>query len=100
MPKNTTKFWRNLRREKLNNTNCLGPVRFALFGLGDSSYPKFNWAARKLRVRLLQLGASEFLAPGEGDERHDNGYVLRLVNSLGTKPLLFFEQRFIHSPPQ
>lgn len=40
MPKNTTKFWRNLRREKLNNTNCLRTLTFALFGLGDSSYPK------------------------------------------------------------
>ncbi|KAK1756006.1 hypothetical protein QBC47DRAFT_201688 [Echria macrotheca] len=73
MPKNTRKFWRNLRREKLNNTNCLAALQFSIFGLGDSSYPKFNWAARKLRVRLLQLGASEFHPPGEADERHDNG---------------------------
>lgn len=34
---------------------------------------RFNWAARKLRVRLLQLGASEFFRPGEADERHENG---------------------------
>jgi sulfite reductase alpha subunit-like flavoprotein len=40
MPKNTLKFWKNLRREKLNNTNCLGSLRFAIFGLGDSSYQK------------------------------------------------------------
>ncbi|KAK3353504.1 hypothetical protein B0T25DRAFT_454861 [Lasiosphaeria hispida] len=73
MPKNTTKFWRNLRREKLNNTNCLGTLKFSIFGLGDSSYQKFNWAARKLRVRLLQLGASKFFKAGEGDERHNDG---------------------------
>ncbi|GAB1319091.1 NAPDH-dependent diflavin reductase [Madurella fahalii] len=73
MPKNTCKFWKNLRREKLSNTNCLGSLRFAIFGLGDSSYIKFNWAARKLRARLLQLGASEFFKAGEADERHDNG---------------------------
>ncbi len=40
MPKNTLKFWKNLRREKLNNTNCLKPLRFVIFGLGDSSYLK------------------------------------------------------------
>ncbi|KAK5657741.1 hypothetical protein OQA88_2814 [Cercophora sp. LCS_1] len=73
LPKNASKFWRNLRREKLNNTNCLRAVKFAIFGLGDSSYLKFNWAARKLRARLLQLGASEFFEAGEADERHDSG---------------------------
>lgn len=40
MPKNTLKFWKNLRREKLNGTNCLKSLRFAIFGLGDSSYVK------------------------------------------------------------
>ncbi|KAK3944765.1 hypothetical protein QBC46DRAFT_251137 [Diplogelasinospora grovesii] len=73
MPKNTLKFWKSLRRERLNHTNCLGAVKFTIFGLGDSSYPKFNWAARKLRARLLQLGASEAFKAGEADERHDNG---------------------------
>ncbi|KAK4230098.1 NADPH-dependent diflavin oxidoreductase 1 [Podospora fimiseda] len=73
MPKNTLKFWKNLRREKLTNSNCFQSVKFTIFGLGDSSYQKFNWAARKLQVRLLQLGASEFFRAGEGDERHDNG---------------------------
>lgn len=48
-------------------------MKFTIFGLGDSSYPKFNWAARKLHKRLTQLGASEFYPSGEGDERHDDG---------------------------
>ncbi|KAK4671278.1 NAPDH-dependent diflavin reductase [Podospora pseudoanserina] len=73
MPTNTLNFWKNLRREKLNNSNCLGPVKFAIFGLGDSGYRKFNWAARKLQVRLLQLGATEFFRAAEADERHNNG---------------------------
>lgn len=41
MPKNTLKFWKNLRREKLSNTNCLRTLRFAIFGLGDSSYLQY-----------------------------------------------------------
>lgn len=65
-------LWKNLLRKRLR-PGCLSTVKFTIFGLGDSSYPKFNWAARKLQRRLVQLGASEFFASGEGDERHDDG---------------------------
>ncbi|KUI68704.1 NADPH-dependent diflavin oxidoreductase 1 [Cytospora mali] len=72
VPVNAAHFWKSLLRKKLPPT-CLSQLRFTTFGLGDSSYPKFNWAARKLQKRLLQLGAIEFHPAGEGDERHDNG---------------------------
>ncbi|KAK3390998.1 hypothetical protein B0H63DRAFT_557869 [Podospora didyma] len=72
MPKNTTKFWKSLLRKKLRG-DSLRRLKFTTFGLGDSSYQKFNWAARKLRARLLQLGASEIFPTGEADERHDDG---------------------------
>lgn len=77
MPANATIFWKSLLRKKLP-ADCLSHLRFALFGLGDSSYEKFNWAARKLRKRILQLGANEDYPFGEGDERHDNGWVTSL----------------------
>lgn len=66
------------------------------FGLGDSSYPKsvviirglrmagtdsltrFNWAARKIHKRLVQLGANEAYPRGEADEQHDEGSTLQL----------------------
>jgi sulfite reductase alpha subunit-like flavoprotein len=51
MPKNTLKFWKNLRREKLNNTNCLKSLRFAIFGLGDSSYIKCVHPLRRLSFK-------------------------------------------------
>lgn len=34
---------------------------------------RFNWAARKLHKRLVQLGANEFYPRGEGDEQHEEG---------------------------
>lgn len=37
-------------------------MRFAVFGLGDSGYAKYNAAARKLHARLLQLGAAELVS--------------------------------------
>ena len=35
---------------------------------------RFNWAARKLHKRFLQLGANELYARGEADEQHEEGY--------------------------
>ncbi|KAI7786313.1 nadph-dependent fmn fad containing oxidoreductase [Diaporthe eres] len=72
IPANATSFWKSILRKKLP-ADCLSHLRFTSFGLGDSSYQKFNWAARKLHKRLLQLGAAELCPAGEGDERHENG---------------------------
>ncbi|KAI1377665.1 riboflavin synthase domain-like protein [Hypoxylon crocopeplum] len=72
VPQNALKFWKSLLRKRLP-PNCLGPIKFTTFGLGDSSYSKYNWAARKLHKRLEQLGATEFYPRGEADERHDDG---------------------------
>ncbi|EFR00663.1 hypothetical protein MGYG_09023 [Nannizzia gypsea CBS 118893] len=71
-PANGRKFWRSLLLKRLPPTFLQG-ISFVLFGLGDSSYPKFNWASRKLYRRLLQLGASELYPRGEADEQHPEG---------------------------
>lgn len=44
--------------------DCLETMRFAVFGLGDSGYAKYNATARKLHARLLQLGAAELVRGG------------------------------------
>ncbi|KAJ0415966.1 hypothetical protein BJY00DRAFT_292576 [Aspergillus carlsbadensis] len=72
LPANARTFWRSLLLKKLS-PNFLGGVQFTWFGLGDSSYPKFNWAARKLYKRLLQLGADEIYPGGEADHQHPEG---------------------------
>lgn len=48
--------------------------RFAVLGLGDSSYVKFNFAAKRLCNRLLQLGGQKIVPLGLGDDQHDLGY--------------------------
>ncbi|KAK8042761.1 hypothetical protein PG994_013244 [Apiospora phragmitis] len=73
LPKNAQQLWKRLRNKNLPPT-CLSRVNFTTFGLGDSSYTEYNWAAKKLYVRLKQLGANEFYPRGEADERHDEGY--------------------------
>ncbi|KPI41453.1 NADPH-dependent diflavin oxido 1 [Cyphellophora attinorum] len=51
----------------------LSGVRFACVGLGDRAYLKFNWAARKARKRLIQLGAEEVVKACEADESGEEG---------------------------
>jgi sulfite reductase alpha subunit-like flavoprotein len=72
IPANARSFWRSLLLKKLPPTFLSG-VNYVSFGLGDSSYPKFNWAARKLHKRLLQLGANEIYPRGEADAQHPEG---------------------------
>lgn len=70
IPTNARRFWRMLLRKRLVVGKELEGVRFASVGLGDRSYLKFNWAARKVRKRLVQLGAEEV---GEGCEADESG---------------------------
>lgn len=49
------------------------PCRFAVFGLGDSTYSKYNYAAKMLHNRLVQLGGEPIVHRGLGDERDGKG---------------------------
>jgi sulfite reductase alpha subunit-like flavoprotein len=62
-----------------------------VLGLGDSSYTKFNFAAKRLHKRLLQLGAQSLIPLGLGDDQHDLGYDAAAdpwIDSLWTNLLL------------
>nr|XP_051694856.1 NADPH-dependent diflavin oxidoreductase 1 isoform X1 [Oryctolagus cuniculus] len=65
-------FWRFLFRKRLPPTS-LCQMDFAVLGLGDSSYAKFNFVAKKLYRRLLQLGGSALLPACLGDDQHELG---------------------------
>ncbi|CAM9404115.1 unnamed protein product [Scytosiphon promiscuus] len=72
VPNNMATFWRFLLRRGLPGS-CLEKMRFAVFGLGDSGYAKYNATARKLHARLLQLGAVELVDRGLGDDQSPRG---------------------------
>lgn len=71
-PTNMKKFWRFLLRKNLP-ANSLQNLRYGVLGLGDSSYQKYNFAAKKLNRRLAQLGGNEILTIGLADDQHDLG---------------------------
>ncbi|VEU22280.1 DEKNAAC103279 [Brettanomyces naardenensis] len=72
IPRNGHRFWKFLLRKRLP-ADLLSHIYFSTFGLGDSSYPRYNWAIRKIHARLLQLGAKEFCSRGESDEQSPEG---------------------------
>ncbi|XP_016042948.1 NADPH-dependent diflavin oxidoreductase 1 isoform X2 [Erinaceus europaeus] len=71
-PDNMKSFWKFLFRKNLPLTS-LCQMDFAVLGLGDSSYAKFNFVAKKLHRRLLQLGGSALLPVCLGDDQHELG---------------------------
>ncbi|KAG4443879.1 hypothetical protein IFR05_000645 [Cadophora sp. M221] len=72
-PKNSRRLWTSLLKKNLSRTALEG-LHFTTFGLGDSSYAKFNRAARLLHVRLQGLGAKELFPRGEADDQHQDGF--------------------------
>lgn len=65
-------FWKFIFRKNLLATS-LCQLDFAVLGLGDSAYTKFNFVAKKLHRRLLQLGGSALLPVCLGDDQHELG---------------------------
>jgi sulfite reductase alpha subunit-like flavoprotein len=72
-PTNMKNFWKFLLQKDLPE-DSLSELNYTLFGLGDSSYEKFNIVAKMLNNRLRQLSANLFHPVGLGDDQHDFGY--------------------------
>lgn len=65
-------FWKFLLRKSLPH-DSLASLNFGVIGLGDSSYQKFNFVAKRLHKRLIQLGANPIQPVGLCDDQHDLG---------------------------
>lgn len=78
-PDNMRTFWKFLLRKSLP-PNSLNSLNGAVLGLGDSSYEKFNFVAKRLNRRLQQLGANIINPIGLCDDQHDLGPSAVYVN--------------------
>lgn len=72
-PDSMKAFWKFLLMRSLGQLWLEGML-YALFGLGDSGYQKFNIVAKKLDKRLSDLGAHPIIERGLGDDQHRSGY--------------------------
>lgn len=72
LPRNSKKFWKFLLKKKLPH-DLFNHIKLTTFGLGDSSYPKYNHAVKKIHTRLMQLGCNELSPRCEADEISPEG---------------------------
>ena len=71
MPLTMHNTWARLR---MSDAPLLSPLcRYAVFGLGDSTYSRYNYAAKMFHNRIQQLGAAPLVHRGLGDERDGKG---------------------------
>lgn len=98
IPESMKKFWSFLLRKSLSNIALQG-VHYSVFGLGDSSYEKYNAVARKLDKRLQMLGGNELVAVGLGDDQAPFGYLTALNAWVGIVKQNMSNISSIHSLP-
>ncbi|CAG9540209.1 unnamed protein product [Cercopithifilaria johnstoni] len=72
MPASIRYNWRILCCKTIPK-NLLQNVHLAVLGLGDSTYQKYNFAAKKLYRRLSQLGPSFLMELALADDQHELG---------------------------
>jgi sulfite reductase alpha subunit-like flavoprotein len=72
LPRNAKKFMKFLLKRKLPS-DLLNHLAITTFGVGDSLYPQFNYAIKKIHARLLQLGCTELCPRCEADEQSPEG---------------------------
>lgn len=71
-PDNMKNFFAALWAQR-KNRQLLKNLKFGVLGLGDSSYQKFNFTAKRLNNLLKFLGAEAVTNIGLGDDMHDLG---------------------------
>jgi pyruvate dehydrogenase (NADP+) len=94
LPDNAKDFWSYLS-SPARKDSWLRQVKYAVFGLGDSSYSFFNAAAKDIDGQLAKLGAQRLQAVGMGDdqdlERYDTAleeWMPACWSVMGAPPLL------------
>ncbi|KAI5133085.1 hypothetical protein NEAUS06_0536 [Nematocida ausubeli] len=87
-PYNMQRFWKELRRKSWNGSFSF---YFAVVCLGDSSYPKYNYAGKRLFNRLQQVGGIPLCERCDCDDADPMGvysayipWVVSLKQALGS----------------
>lgn len=71
-PRNSQLFWEELGRDKPEG--WLKSLKFAVFGLGDSTYYFYCRTAKLIDARLAELGAERVVPVGFGDDGDEDAF--------------------------
>merc|ERR1719336_438380 len=97
MPKSAVKFWEQMETFlETAPADYLKDTKFAVFGMGDSSYVFFNEAAKKIDNAFAKLGGERIQAIGLGDDQHP----ARFDTELEEWSPDFFDNIEAPEPPQ
>merc|ERR1719210_2528756 len=97
MPKSAVKFWEQMETFlETAPADFLKDTKFAVFGMGDSSYVFFNEAAKKIDSAFAKLGGERIQAIGLGDDQHP----ARFDTELEEWSPDFFDNIEAPEPPQ
>ena len=81
-PDDTQKFWKNIKNRKLDKT-LYSKLNVSICGLGDSNYSMFCYSSKKLKKRIIELGANEviplFLMDAVYDDEEQLNEYLKLI---------------------
>lgn len=72
-PNTFRRSWAALLQPDTAPPGCMAGLDYAVYGLGDSLYMKFNYMAKMLHNRLRQLGGTPLVMRGLGDESDAKG---------------------------
>jgi len=91
-PANSKMFWDQISDESLASDYLKG-VKYATFAMGDTGYVFFNEVGKLIDSRFKELGGTEVLPIGMGDDQAEdkwetayNEWEPELWNELGTAP--------------
>lgn len=68
-PQSMRWLWRQFLLRSDLPSDLFEHLHYAVLGLGDSTYPRFNWPAKKLDRRLQSLGGTAILERAEADDQ-------------------------------
>ena len=68
-PRSSEAFVRYIKNKKFDS-NHMDSFEFALLGLGDSNYSKFQAVPKLIESNLLRLGAKSFINKGQADDAY------------------------------